>query len=296
MALVVICGHPCSGKSTLARFLEEALKVAGAQTVVILGEDSLNLTKRDAYKDNNAEKNLRGVLRSTIDRMVSRDKVVIADSLNNIKGYRYELWCIARAEGTRYCMVHCDVPQETAHEWNAGREPTAAYPPEIMDDLLRRFERPDGRNRWDSPLFTLYPDRDELSPSSPGILEIVEAMVGEQKTATGRVSKTLKPTIATQNARMSDTNLLYELDRATQEILSALVEAQANGPSGSMTVGEGLPPVHVERLINLPELRRYKRTFIKLASQNMGAAPHDTLTAKRMFVDYINREIASSRT
>lgn len=95
---------------------------------------------------------------------------------------------------------------------------------------------------------------------------------------------------------MSDTNLLYELDRATQEIVIALVEAQANGPPGSVAVGEGLPPVDVERLINLPELRRYKRTFIKLASQNMGAAPPDTLTAKKMFVDYINREVASSRT
>lgn len=50
MALIVVCGHPCSGKSAAARFLEEALQAAGAQTVVILGEDSLKLTKRDAYK------------------------------------------------------------------------------------------------------------------------------------------------------------------------------------------------------------------------------------------------------
>lgn len=28
-----------------------------------------------------------------------------------------------------------------------------------MEDLLRRFERPDGRNRWDAPLFTLSPDQ-----------------------------------------------------------------------------------------------------------------------------------------
>ena len=32
-----------------------------------------------------AEKNLRGVLRSEVDRSVSKDCVVIVDSLNNIK-------------------------------------------------------------------------------------------------------------------------------------------------------------------------------------------------------------------
>jgi hypothetical protein len=31
------------------------------------------------------EKNLRGMLRSAVDRAVSRDSIVIVDSLNNIK-------------------------------------------------------------------------------------------------------------------------------------------------------------------------------------------------------------------
>lgn len=31
------------------------------------------------------EKNLRGLLRSAVDRAVSRDSIVIVDSLNNIK-------------------------------------------------------------------------------------------------------------------------------------------------------------------------------------------------------------------
>lgn len=32
-----------------------------------------------------AEKNLRGVLRSEVDRSVSKDSIIIVDSLNNIK-------------------------------------------------------------------------------------------------------------------------------------------------------------------------------------------------------------------
>lgn len=134
------------------------------------------------------EKILRGVLRSEVDRSVSKDNIIIVDSLNNIKvrtlhmllvtsfvlrvnqlrltalraltrgsvvgvlfnstlfysllhkiinlvtflfsvfficmlvplrlklptilnlqGYRYELWCLARAAGIRYCVVSCDI-------------------------------------------------------------------------------------------------------------------------------------------------------------------------------------------
>lgn len=37
------------------------------------------------FLDMVVEKNLRGVLRSEVDRSVSRDSIIIIDSLNNIK-------------------------------------------------------------------------------------------------------------------------------------------------------------------------------------------------------------------
>jgi hypothetical protein len=43
------------------------------------------------------------------------------------------------------------------------------------------------------------PFADKLSSSSPVITKIVEAMVGEKRSTTGRISKSLQPTIATQN-------------------------------------------------------------------------------------------------
>lgn len=64
---------------------------------------------------------------------------------------RYEIWCIARAVGTRSCVLHCDVPAEQCREWNAGRPD--GYSPAVFDDLAGRFERPDSRSRWDAPLF-----------------------------------------------------------------------------------------------------------------------------------------------
>lgn len=37
------------------------------------------------FIDMTVEKNLRGVLRSEVDRSVSKDSIIIVDSLNNIK-------------------------------------------------------------------------------------------------------------------------------------------------------------------------------------------------------------------
>lgn len=43
------------------------------------------------------------------------------------QGYRYELWCVARAAGTRYCMVHVATPTDTCCSWNTQRPEGERY-------------------------------------------------------------------------------------------------------------------------------------------------------------------------
>jgi protein KTI12 len=158
--------------------------------------------------DGHSEKNTRGLLRSETDRNLTKSTVVIMDSLNFIKGYRYELWCLARSSGTRYCMVHVDTPTDSCVAWNAQRAGDK-YSEEVMSDLLKRFERPDSRNRWDSPLFTVKPDHDEQH-----VVETVELVVsmilnksGTSNTVKGilgsRHAKDLNPTVATTNTKLA---------------------------------------------------------------------------------------------
>jgi hypothetical protein len=54
-------------------------------------------------------------------------------------------------------MVHVDTPTDTCRQWNQARPASSSYSEEIFEDLACRFERPDTRNRWDAPLFTLRP-------------------------------------------------------------------------------------------------------------------------------------------
>jgi len=93
--------------------------------------------------------------------------IVIADGLNYIKGYRYELYCIARTASAAYCCVWVGADaavrtggQETGIakclRLNAKRRKErgleAGYDDKDLRDLYVRFEAPDDRNRWDSPL------------------------------------------------------------------------------------------------------------------------------------------------
>ena len=51
----------------------------------------------------------RGHLKAAVERLLSKDAVVICDSMNYIKGFRYELFARARALSTQSCVVwmHC---------------------------------------------------------------------------------------------------------------------------------------------------------------------------------------------
>ncbi|XP_062229807.1 protein KTI12 homolog isoform X2 [Phragmites australis] len=246
------------------------------------------------------EKNLRGVLRSEVDRSVSRDSIIIVDSLNNIKGYRYELWCLARASGIRYCVLFCDTEVDHCRDWNSKRQEKGepSYDYNIFEDLVRRFEKPDRRNRWDSPLFELFPSTDEIVESSSVIAEAVSYLTKKVDSKTRDV-KVLQPTIATQTVRTTEANSLYEMDKATQEVVNAIVEAQSCGLGLAMnkiSLGPNMPTINLERSVGLPELRSLRRTFIKLAGQYSLSGPPpptDADSAKRMFVDYLNREVGT---
>jgi len=301
MALVVMCGQPCSGKTAAAACLAVALHSSSPDlTVRIIDESSLHLRRNDSYKDMVVEKNLRGLLRSEVDRSVSRDSIIIVDSLNNIKGYRYELWCLARASGVRYCVLFCDTEVDHCKEWNNNRQEKGepAYDTNIFEDLVSRFEKPDRRNRWDSPLFELFPSRDELVETAPDIAEAVSYLTKKVDSKTRDV-KVLQPTIATQTVRTTEANSLYEMDKATQEVVNAIVEAQSCGLGlavNKISIGPNLPTIKLERSVGLPELRSLRRTFIKLAGQYSLSGPPpptDADSAKRMFVDYLDRELGA---
>ena len=58
--------------------------------------------------------------------------------MNYIKGYRYELYCIARNAMTTLCMVWCDTKKEKARGWceaiNGGPSGGDGNPAEVSEN------------------------------------------------------------------------------------------------------------------------------------------------------------------
>ena len=218
--------------------------------------------------------------------MLANDAVVIADGLNYIKGFRYQLYCEAKGVQTTSCVVHIGTPEKKCREINQTllRDPSkpGGYPDEDFDNLVFRYEEPNGMTRWDSPLFTvLYDDE------TPPIDGIWDALVGSD----GKV-KAVKPNAATVLTPAAPSNLLYELNKTTSEVLAVITSYQAdhlNEAGGIVTVPDCSTVVELPVTpITSPQLQRLRRSFIALNRQHS----LDPTRLQGLFVEYLNDEFA----
>jgi protein KTI12 len=121
MPLIIITGKPCTGKTTFAKMLVEHLRSEGKSNVELVNEESLLISKKDGYKSSFAEKGTRGALKGATDHKLNSDCYVVVDSLNYIKGYRYELYCAARTFRTPHCVIWVGCSDEISSEKNQAR-------------------------------------------------------------------------------------------------------------------------------------------------------------------------------
>mmetsp|Transcript_7118 Transcript_7118/g.14207 ORF Transcript_7118/g.14207 Transcript_7118/m.14207 type:complete len:311 (-) Transcript_7118:1078-2010(-) len=306
MPLVVLSGNPSSGKSTVALCIQEECKKMGIVSDVV-SEESLRLDRNSCYKDVIQEKMTLGVLRSEIARKLDKNTVVIFDSLNLIKGYRYEVWCLAKGASTRCCVVHVDTPVDVCREWNAARG-EIGYREEIFNDLATRLERPDSKNRWEAPLFEVCPVLGEermidvcaevASYSNPNRNQTKAMQEGDSNgTRTAAQPKVwdLTPGLATSKTELSSTNLLHDIDKELQAVVKHIIQAhsEAGGSApGIIRFGPDVPTLHVTRPLTVPELGRYKRMFLKLVTNNTLHRKYANAgSIKPVFINYIKEQL-----
>lgn len=212
--------------------------------------------------------------------MLDRDTIVIADGMNYIKGFRYQLYCEAKAVQTPNCVVQIGVPPDKCREINerALKDSSGGYEAEVFENLVFRYEEPNGMNRWDAPLFIVpYDD------AQPPCEEIWEAMVGSDGKA-----KVVRPNAATVLKPAAEQNYLYELDKTTSDVISALTVWLRDHPGeggGEVPIPDSELAVELPATApSLPQLQRLRRQFISLNRQHN----LERSRLRGLFVEYLN--------
>ncbi|ORX56969.1 chromatin associated protein KTI12 [Hesseltinella vesiculosa] len=280
MPLIIVTGYPGSGKSRRAQQVAAYLTKRLADEkksfkIQVINDDDLHITK-DMYSDPREEKKARMAMLSAVERSLNKETIVIADGMNYIKGFRYQLYCVARALSTPHCVLHSGAPAAKVKEWNQARG-DQGYQSQVLDELMTRYEEPDGRNRWDAPLFTVIYD-DESIPSEA----IWDAVI---------MKKPPPPNMSTVSKPVSDTNYVYELDRITLEIINGVMEAQRDFGTGSgpiVVANATNKVVNPSRNLTLSELRRLRKQFVSI---NKIRTTLDISRLGDLFVEFLNTNL-----
>lgn len=256
MPLVMLCGLPGSGKSRRAEELRAALSVeeggggGGERRVLVVSEGGSGG---------------RAALRAEAERLLSRRDVVIVDSGNELKSFRYELYCLSKHAGTPHCLVLCP-----------GGAPSADRPP---------LEAPEARNRWDWPLFTAPEDLARPLP-----LPEIRAALFERRPP--------PPNQSTRSQPLQAAGFLHQLDRLTQDMVAALVAAQRNGAQPGQVIplsvdglGQEAQGLQLSRPASLPELSRLRRQFLSYAKMHPGEGEENLPQLGSMFLQYLSSNL-----
>ncbi|ELP86501.1 hypothetical protein EIN_034120 [Entamoeba invadens IP1] len=256
MPFVLISGYPCSGKTTLAKQLSDYVSDKYPEKeVVLINEETLSVHREEAYNTMQTEDRVRTAFKGQVLRYLNRETIVILDSLNYNKSFRYELKCHCKSIASTSVTISVTAPKEKCIEWNAPRE--QKYTDEMLVELIERYEEPLPTHKWDQPLFQMKPG-DELPCD-----KICQILFGEFK---GRINMSVK-----QDTVESST-AVTQIDAITQDII-AVVMRVVNSPTfvggDPIVVPQSATRVVLPRKVSVAEINRIRRSFLKLLQQNL---------------------------
>lgn len=159
-------------------------------------------------------------------------------------------------------IENADQPGSETEQWQDDEQP---YPPELLNNLIYRYEEPTNSARWDKPLFIIpwidqEPQADEIWTAITGIPAPKVSSEGADATSAARtqdeslkpeestktpettqrtlpVRRVIRPKVqqhqATIQPTQTDSNALHAFEKKTSEIVSALREFSLKNPSVS---------------------------------------------------------------
>ncbi|MHA1711459.1 MAG: AAA family ATPase [Candidatus Freyarchaeota archaeon] len=205
--LVVMCGLPASGKTTLATRIALLMEKAGIPTVV-LGSDNVR-SMMPIYRekfDPAREPLVRDATLHLAEYFLRRGVSVVNDDMNYYSSMRHDMVELARRTGAIHAIIHVEASLEDALKWNEARG--SPIPPEVIASVNEKFEEPGKRYRWDRSLARFNLSRTPLEHAAREALSRILALKPEDGEAERRPP-----------------GLAEEIDKVTRRVVSEAVKS-----------------------------------------------------------------------
>ena len=189
------------------------------------------------------------------------------NSLNYIKGSRYEFYCLVRNSKTRHCVIYIKSTLEKCLENNQLLvEP---YNKELLEDLFSRMEEPIQSNRWDCPLYMIYPG--EEAPYEDICISLFEG-------------KKARDPVSTKPELVFDTNYLFNLNKTCQDVINDILHQQDQNSGDTILKINKDEAIYLNKKFTPVQLKKIKIEFIKISKNH---PPKDNKETIKYFSEYI---------
>lgn len=210
--LIIFCGVPCSGKSTIAKELAEFMTKNFGYSVTIVSSDTYR-HMIPAYKyafEPELEQFVREATYNTILTGLKHGLLVISDDMNYYASIRRKLARIAEQCRADYAIIYVSVPLELAIEWNKKRgEP---IPNSLIEEIYYKFDEPGKEYKWDKPLLTVNPAETDVHQ----LIEEIAAKIHERICA--------EEEIPIRRETKAASSLLIDLERETRRAMGEIMK------------------------------------------------------------------------
>ncbi|PWY86519.1 chromatin associated protein KTI12 [Aspergillus sclerotioniger CBS 115572] len=252
MPLIVLTGYPCSGLTYRARQLVSQLEATQTE---LFNSGALPPTKprykvhvvpthdpshpRTVYDHARTEKESRGVAYARAKRALNKDSFVILDGMNYIKGYRYQLWCEAKALGTTCCVVR--LPPRPPPSQATSNNPSTRSTLAPRSTNASQTTRPDCAVKTTQT--TLKTSHHPEASTAPTLSSLTNTLSTTTLSSTPSVTTTaaprggtlgrpkIKPHQATALPAQTDSTALYSMEKRTSAIVTSIRNYTSSNPS-----------------------------------------------------------------
>ena len=164
--LLVLCGIPASGKTTLARKLYDISSIT--EVVQLISTDTWRDDEYYADFQPEREQEVRKKALDATKVALRKGESVIHDDTNYYSSMRHELYSLAVEKRCKFAIVFINTPLDIALKWNTNRD--VFVPSDVITRINERLDIPGSKYVWDVPIHQVDLSSEDVIDAAKGIL------------------------------------------------------------------------------------------------------------------------------